>query len=187
MKTSEAQARVLLDETGVTSAMARRSARAPHGKRADAAPPLNTGKTITVWGARSLEGIMAAMTVAGRTDTQGCFTEVQTMRVPTWRPGPVVRMDTLSSQNDERIQSAIDAVGATLDYVPPDSPDGSPIEPGWSKVTAILRATAARTRATRDAAITHALTRVTPHDAQGWVAHGGYLSHIQLGTALGPQ
>jgi transposase len=84
-------------------------------------------------------------------------------------------MDHLSSHKDERIQTAIESVGATLEYVPPYSPDFSPIEPCWSKVKAILRATAARTRETLDAAITQALHRVTPQDARGWFAHCGYL------------
>ena len=175
MKTIDANDRVFLDETGVNLAMTRLYARAPQGERAYASTPVNTGKNITVLGALSLDGVIAAMTVEGSTDTEVFFTYVQTIVVPTLRPGQIVLMDNLSSHTDERIQTALEAVGATLAYLPPYSPDFSPIEPCWSKVKAILRATAARTRETLDAAITHALQMVTPQDARGWFTQCGYL------------
>jgi transposase len=175
MKTIDANDRVFLDETGVNLAMTRLYARAPQGQRAYASTPVNKGKNITVLGALSLDGIIAAMTVEGSTDTEVFLTYVHTILVPTLRPGQIVLMDNLSSHKDERIQTAIESVGATLEYLPPYSPDFSPIEPCWSKVKAILRATAARTRETLDAAITQALHRVTPQDARGWFAHCGYL------------
>jgi transposase len=175
MRTIDANASVFLDETGVNLAMARPSARAPQGARAYASTPVNKGKNIPVLGALSLDGIIAAMTVEGSPDTQVFLTDVQTILVPTLRPGQSVMMDNLSSHKDDRIQTAIESVGATLEYLPPYSPDFSPIEQGWSKVKAMLRATAARTRATRDAAITQALNMVTPQDARGWFDHCGYL------------
>jgi transposase len=115
------------------------------------------------------------MTVEGSTDTQVFLTDVQTILVPTLRPGQIVIMDNLSSHKDDRIQTAMESVGATLEYLPPYAPDFSPIEQCWSKVKAMLRATAARTRATRDAAITQALNMVTPQEARGWFDHCGYL------------
>ena len=59
-------------------------------------------------------------------------------------------------------------------YLPPDSPDLSPIEPCWSKVKTGLRQAKARLRETRDPAITEALATVTETDARGWFRHGGY-------------
>jgi DDE superfamily endonuclease len=69
-----------------------------------------------VLGALSLDGSSAAMTVEGSTDTQVFLTDVQTIVVPTLRPGPIVIMDNLSSHKDARIQTAIESVGATLEY-----------------------------------------------------------------------
>lgn len=175
MKTIDAKDQVFLDETGVNIAMARHYARAPQGERAYAAKPVNKGKNITVLGALSLGGIQAAMTVEGSTDTEVFLTYVQRVLVPTLRPGQVVIMDNLSAHKNDRIQTAIESVGAKLEYLPPYSPDLSPIEECWSKFKASLRATAARTREALDAAITHAFTLITPHDARGWFAHCGYL------------
>ena len=118
-------------------------------------------------GALSLGGIPAAMTVEGSTDTEVFLTYVQRVLVPTLRPGQVVIMDNLSSHKNARIQTAIESVGATLEYLPPYSSDLSPIEECWSKLTESVRATAARTREALDAAITHAFTLITPHDARG--------------------
>ncbi|MBI3326828.1 MAG: transposase, partial [Nitrospinae bacterium] len=124
------------DETGVHMALARHSARAPQGARAYASKPGNTGNNITVWGALSRDGIQAAMTVAGSTDTDVFFTDVPRVVVPTWRPGQVVSMDHLSSHTDARMQTAMAWVGARRAYVPPYAPDLSPIEACWSKVNA---------------------------------------------------
>lgn len=118
---------------------------------------------------------MAAMTVEGSAATQVCLTYVQTVLGPPVRPGQVVVRDNLSSHTDEGIPTAIEAVGARLAYLPPYSPAGSPLEPWWSKFKERLRAKAARTRETLDAAITYAFTMITPQDARGWFAHWGYL------------
>jgi transposase len=128
---------VFLDETGINTAMARYDARAPQGERVHTAKPLNNGKNITVLGALSLNGITAAMTVEGSTDAQVFLTYVQTLLVPTWHAGQVVFMDNLSSHQVDGVKEAIEAVGARLEYLPPYSPDFSPIEPCWSKFKAI--------------------------------------------------
>jgi DDE superfamily endonuclease len=128
---------VFLDETGIKIARARHDARAPPGERVQTAKPLNTGKNITVLEALSLNGITAAMTVEGSTDAQVFFTYVETLLVPTWHAGQVVFMDNLSSHQVEGVKEAIEAVGARLEYLPPYSPDFSPIEPCWSKFKAI--------------------------------------------------
>jgi len=175
MRTIDPHAYVFLDETGVNIAMARHYARAPQGERAYASKPVNKGHNITVLGALSLDGIIAAMTVEGSTDSEVFFTYVHTILVPTLRPGQVVIMDNLSSHKDERLQTAIESVGAQLQYLPPYSPDLSPIEACWSKFKEVLRAKAARTRDTLDAAITAAFTLITPQDARGWFAHCGYI------------
>jgi transposase len=175
MSQLDTHAFVFLDETGVNTAMARRYARAPKGERAHAAAPVNKGKNITILGALSLEGIQAIMTIEGSTDVQVFLTFVQTILVPTLRPGQIVIMDNLSSHKVDGVQDAILAAGARLEYLPSYSPDLSPIEECWSKLKEFLRAKAARTRELLDQAITEALDIITPQDAQGWFAHCGYL------------
>jgi transposase len=74
---------------------------------------------MTVLGALSLEGIMAAMTGEGSTDAQVFLTSVKTIVAPALRPGQVVFMDNLSAHPVDGVQEAIEAVGARLEYVPP--------------------------------------------------------------------
>jgi transposase len=171
----EASECVFLDETGVNIALARHYARAPQGERVHTSKPVNKGKNITVLGALSLDGIMASMTVEGSTDEQVFLTYVQTILVPTLHAGQVVFMDNLSSHQVSGVKEAIESVGARLEYLPPYSPDLSPIEKCWSKFKAILRKKAARTRDVLDQAITEALAMITPQDARGWFAHCGCL------------
>jgi hypothetical protein len=78
-----ARAWVCLEETGIHTALARHDARAPQGQRGPPSNPRHTGKAITVLGALSLQGIMAAMTGAGSPEAHVCFTDVQTRLVPT--------------------------------------------------------------------------------------------------------
>jgi transposase len=151
--------------------MARHYARSPQGERVHTSKPVNKGKNMTVWGALSLDGIIASMTVEGSTDAQVFLTYVQTIVVPTLHAGQVVCMDNLSSHQVEGVKEAIASVGARLEYLPPYSPDLSPIEKCWSKFKAILRAKAARTRDVLDQAITEALALITSQDVRGWFAH----------------
>lgn len=155
--------------------MARPYARAPKGQRIYAAVPINTGKNLTVLAALSLVGIVEAMTIAGSSDGQVFSTFIQEVCVPALRPAQTVIMDNLSSHKVEGIQDAIEAVGANLEYLPPYSPDLSPIEECWSKLKTILRAKAARTSAHLEQAIAEAFDLITPQDARGWFAHCGYV------------
>jgi transposase len=59
-------------------------------------------------------------------------------------------------------------------FLPAYSPDLSPIEEAFSKIKALLRAAAARSRAALDRAIAAAGEAVTSTDAAGWFAHAGY-------------
>jgi hypothetical protein len=133
MSQLEANDGVFVDETGVNIAMTRQYGRAPKGERVHTAAPVNTGNHLTVLGALSCDGMLAAMTIEGSTDTQVFLTFVQTILVPTLRPGQIVIMDKLSSHKVNGVKEAIESVGATLDYLPAYSPDFSPIEACWSK------------------------------------------------------
>ncbi len=54
------------------------------------------------------------------------------------------------------------------------SPDLNPIEEAFSKVKALLKKAAARTKEALVEAMSEALAAVTPEDAHGWFAHSGY-------------
>ncbi len=69
---------------------------------------------------------------------------VEQVLVPTLSKGDVVVMDNLGSHKAAGVREAIEAVGATLLYLPPYSPDFNPIEKAFSKLKALLRKAAER-------------------------------------------
>jgi len=83
-------------------------------------------------------------------------------------------MDNLGAHRGERVRKLIEARGCSLLFLPPYSPDFSPIEEAFSKLKALLRRAAARSREALLEAIGSALSAVTPEDAAGYFGHCGY-------------
>lgn len=157
--------------------MTRRYGRAVRGCRVHDAVPGNHGRNITVLGALSCYGLDAVMTVEGAADAAVFRAYVQQVLAPTLKPGDIVVMDNLSVHKVAGIKQAIQAAGASLIYLPPYSPDLSPIEPCWSKIKEKLRGVKARTREALDAALAKIIGRISNSDARGWFAHCGYPVH----------
>ena len=88
--------------------------------------------------------------------------------------GTVVVVDNVGAHKPERIRALIAAAGCRLLFLPAYSPDLSPVEEAFSKIKALVKAAAARTRAALDDAIAAALHAVTAADAAGWFSHAGY-------------
>lgn len=166
-----------IDECGINLAMTRRFGRAPRGERVTDTVPQNYGPNVTVIGALSCQGIAAVMTIEGATDAAVFRAYVEQVLVPTLQPEDIVVLDNLSAHKVAGVREAIEAAGARVLYLPPYSPDWSPIEPCWSKLKTCLRAAKARTRDALDAALRAALDVVTVADARGWFKHCGYALH----------
>ena len=80
---------------------------------------------VTMIGAMSMSGIIAAMTFQGGTDTNAFYTYVTLVLVPKLWSGACVVMDNFSSHKVTGIKQAIESVGARLVYLSPYSPDFS--------------------------------------------------------------
>jgi transposase len=163
-----------IDESGVNLAMTRRYGRAPRGERVVGAVPQTYGAHVTMLAALSLQGVEAVMSSDGATDAEVFRPYGEQVLCPTLVPGDIVIMDNLRAHKVAGIRERIAACGAQLIYLPPYSPDLSPIEPCWSKLKTLLRTAQARTRDALDAAIQQVLAAVTPSDARGWFRHCGY-------------
>jgi transposase len=164
---------VFVDESGINLGMARLFGRAVRGERAVGHKPRNTGQNVTLIGAISLNGLFAPMTVKGSADTCVFHTYVTEVLVPQLWLGAIVVMDNLKVHKAASIRTAIETAGARLVYLPPYSPDLSPIELCWSKVLQFLRSYAARTYEALDQAMTDVMYYITEDDALGWFAHCG--------------
>ncbi|HKP33766.1 MAG TPA: IS630 family transposase [Sphingomicrobium sp.] len=167
---------VFLDETGITTAMTRCYARAARGERAHGSAP-GGWRRLTVLGALSGEGMVAAMSIEAATTTRVFLAFLESVLIPELRrrhPKATVLMDNLSAHKPKAVETALTKAGFKLLYLPRYSPDLSPIEPGWSKLKSALRTAEARTREALETVLAPALDSITPADARGWFNHCGY-------------
>lgn len=123
---------------------------------------------MTILGAISVNGIVAAMTIEEATDGDIFLAFIQQILCPALKPGDVVVMDNLSSHKAAAVRISIESAGAELLYLPPYSPDMNPIEKAWAKLKESLRAAQARTRETLEQAIADGLKLITPDNAKAW-------------------
>jgi transposase len=134
---------VFVDETGVTTAMTPAYAWAPRGERAvDSAP--DSWESMTVIAALGLEGVRSPLVVEGSVNVATFQAYVEQVLVPAVHARDVVVFDKLSAHLVPAVVAAIEGAGARVLWLPPYSPDYTPIEEMVSKVKEILRRIAAR-------------------------------------------
>ena len=164
---------VFIDETGINLAMTRLYGRARGGARVSAQCPGNKGENITLIGAMSDEGLIAAMTLPGSLNTPSFLVFLEKVLLPQLWTGAIVVMDNLPVHYAHAAQLLLESVGAQIKFLPPYSPDLSPIELCWSKLKEILRSAQARTTEALDEAITMAVNAITDDNALSWFHHCG--------------
>jgi transposase len=164
---------VFLDETAVSTNMARRFGWAPRGERCRMSIPFGW-KTKTLVAALRWDRIDAPMTIDGALDGASFLAYVEQVLAPTLSTGETVLMDNLRTHKVAGVKEAIEAKGARLVYLPPYSPDFDPIEESFSKIKSILRRIAARTAEALDAAVGKALQSFTPQECMNYFASTGY-------------
>lgn len=129
--------------------------------------PANHGRNVTILSALSVYGLDAVMSAEGATNGAVFKAYVTRVLAPRLRPGDVVVMDNLRAHKVDGIEQAIREKKARLIYLPPYSPDLSPIELCWSKLKTKLRSLKARTRTALDEALRKAVNTVSNSDARG--------------------
>jgi transposase len=154
--------------------MARRHGRCPRGERLRVGVPHGHWKTTTFVGALTLRGFIAPMVLDGPINRIAFETYVASVLVPELRPGDVVVMDNLSSHKGPQVREMIEAAGAELRYLPPYSPDFNPIENAFSKLKALLRKAAERTRDGLWSTIGIAIDLFSPDECRNYFAAAGY-------------
>jgi transposase len=165
---------VFVDESGTNISLTRLYGWAPHDHRATGTVPRNHGKNTTLVAALAPDGLREPWLIEGAMDTDAFTWYIAEQLAPTLRPGQVVVLDNLSAHKADRIRQAIEARGCQLLFLPPYSPDFTPIEQAFSKIKAILRGLGARTKEALQEAVRLAIEAITSHDAAAWFAHAGY-------------
>ena len=165
---------VFVDESGSNIAMTPEYAWGQRSMRVHDVVPRNRGTVTTMIGALALDGLRCLMTIEGATDADVFDAYVEHVLVPSLKVGDVVVLDNLGAHKPQRILDRITAAGAKYRFLPPYSPELSPIEICWSKLKILLKKMGARTVTELNQAIAKATDRITPSDASGWFRHCGY-------------
>jgi transposase len=117
-----------------------------------------------------LDGPMTGAAMTGA----ACRAYIEQALAPALEPGDVVVMDNLAAHKVAGVSEAIAAVGGSILYLPPYSPDRNPIEQFFAKLKALLRKAAARTKQTLSATAGQLLDRVPPSERRNYLANSGY-------------
>jgi transposase len=95
--------------------------------------------------------------------------------VPILKRGEIVVIDNLPAHKATGVREAIEAVGATLLYLPSYSPDLNPIEPAFSKFKAHLRKAAERTIPRLLRRMGRVVNSFSSQECRNFFRHAGYV------------
>ena len=163
-----------VDEAGAKTVLTRLYARALGGKRTTEAVPRNYGQSTSMIATLGVDGIEAPMLIEGSVDTLVFNAYCEQVLQPTLKRGDIIVLDNLGAHRASRIEEIATRCGARVLWLPPYSPDFSPIELMWSKVKAYLKKVKARTQTDLEKAIADALQTITISDCLNWFRHCGY-------------
>jgi transposase len=165
---------VFIDETAATTKMVRLRGRCPLGTRLIGHAPHGHWKTITFVAGLRNDGMVAPFVVDGPMDGSIFVAYIEQCLAPTLGRRDVVIMDNLAAHKVAGVRDAIEAVGATLRYLPQYSPDFNPIEQSFSKLKTHLRKAAERTVA----GLCHRIGAIVPsfsaQEFANYFEHAGY-------------
>jgi transposase len=167
---------VFLDETSVTTKMARLRGRSPCGQRLKARVPAGRWRTQTFIAGLRSDRLTAPWIINGAIDREAFDTYVETQLAPTLAKGDVVILDNLSVHLSAKAEAVLRSRGAWMLFLPQYSPDLNPIEMAYSKLKAHLRKAAARTFDALSDAIGDICKLYQPEECWNYFKQAGYAS-----------
>lgn len=162
---------LFIDESGVNLAMVRRNARAIIGQRARGRKPQKRGTNVSLLAALSFDQVVAESNIYGAVNAVTFEAFIANKLVPKLWKNACVVLDNAKIHLGETVRELIEKAGAKLIYLPPYSPEFSPIENFWSKVKANLRKVEPRNYKDLIDGITDSMLKVTKKDIRNWFAH----------------
>lgn len=166
---------VFIDESGANLRMTSRYARSDGGSRIKMPVPCNRGPKISIIGAISTRKVEAALYGEWATNGEIFLSFIEKCLAPKLKKNQIVIMDNVKFHLQESITNKIEEKGAKVVFLPPYSPDFSPIENMWSKIKNSLRKLAPRTLKEFQKSIRIAFEEISKSDLVNWYKHCGYL------------
>jgi transposase len=173
----DSTALVFIDETAITTDMVRTRGRCPRGDRLVDYAPHGHWKTITFIAGLRHDEMVAPFVIEGAMNGEIFLAYIEQCLAPTLQSGDIVIMDNVATHKVKGVEEAIEAVGATLLYLPQYSPDLNPIEQAFSKFKASLRKAAERTVPSLRRTVRKILGTFTADDCANFLVHSGYGSN----------
>lgn len=138
------------------------------------AVPFGRGVNLSVLGAFDLEGMVATTSKLGAMKRVDFERFLQDDLLPRLLPGSVLVLDNARIHHGGSIEQIVSGAGCSLLYLPPYSPDFSPIELAWSWIKNVVRQRAPRDNAARLATIDEAVQSLPQRHAPAWFRKCGY-------------
>ena len=164
---------VFIDASGFSLALYQHYGCSGRGERLAEAVPVNRGKNLSVIGALDTEGMLATRHKQGairREDVEAFLAEDL---LPCLLPGPVIVLDNAKIHKGGKIQQIVEGAGCRLLYLPPYSPDFSPIEPAWGWIKNCVRSRCPRDNDSRITAVEESVAALPAEFAPNWFRNCG--------------
>jgi transposase len=167
---------VFIDETSITTKMARLRGRSMCGQRLKARVPAGRWRTQTFIAGLRSDRLTAPWIINGAIDREAFDVYVETQLAPAVGKGDVVILDNLSVHLSVKAEAALRSQGAWMLFLPQYSPDLNPIEMAFSKLKAHLRKAAARTFDDLSNALGDICKLFEPDECWNYFKEAGYAS-----------
>jgi transposase len=165
---------VFIDETWTKTNMAPLRGWSPRGERLKAKAPYGHWNTMTFLAALRHDRIDAPWLIDRPINGECFLLYVESVLIPTLRPGDIVIMDNLGSHKSKAVRTAIRNAGARLIFLPKYSPDLNPIEQVFAKLKHLLRKASARTADAVCAAIGELMRNFRAQECANYFTNAGY-------------
>lgn len=165
---------VFLDESGFSLALHLLYGWAPVKERLVEAVPACRGKNLSVLGALDAEGMVVTRSKLGAMKREDFEAFLREDLLPRLLPGSVLVLDNARIHHGGDIQTLVTAAGCHLLYLPPYSPDFSPIEMAWGWIKQFVRRWGPRDPASRLEGVGQAVAALPVAFTPGWFAKCGY-------------
>ena len=170
---------VFIDESGFALDLYRRYGWGIGGGRLYEEVPVNTGVNRSVVGAYSLPssenptGLWALWQKLGSWTREYFEIFLSEGLLPLLPRGSVLVLDNASIHKGDEVKRLVQEAGSSLLYLPPYSPDYSPIEPVWGWLKNYVRIIKPVDDEQRQSTIFQAKLALPPQHAAAWFAHCG--------------
>lgn len=144
---------VYSDETGIDDNEVPITGWAPKGERCHAQKSAERKTRYNITAALNLKLLFAPFLFEGYSNASTYEAYVEQVLAPSLKPGMVVVIDNARFHKSKKVIQIIEAVGCSVKFLPPYSPDLNPIEHYWTAIKNEIRKAAEGVKDFYEAAI----------------------------------